>query len=152
MTMEEVSLNSSLVCCEDTRFGFQTNVSPLFAVTDPDAEIWGRYAESGAAAVARKTLEDCTSYYCAVGNLSHRVLRKIVRNAGVHIYYEGDDPVYVNDRLLAIHAVEGGSVTLHLPRDCSAEELFDGGSYTTTDRKLIVEIPKGEVKLFLLAE
>lgn len=56
--------------------------------------------------------------------------REIARNAGVHIYYEGTDPVYINNRLIGIHMQNDKSHSILLPLETpkTLEELFDGGT------------------------
>ncbi len=43
-------------------------------------------------------------------------LREILRSAGVHLYVSGEDPVYANGRLLAVHCKDGGEKTITLPQ------------------------------------
>ena len=43
-------------------------------------------------------------------------LREILRQAGVHLYVEGEDPVYANERLLAVHCKTGGEKSVSLPQ------------------------------------
>jgi hypothetical protein len=43
-------------------------------------------------------------------------LRDILRNAGVHLYVDGEVPVYANGRLLAVHVKDGGEKRMALPR------------------------------------
>ncbi|MDW7658727.1 MAG: hypothetical protein SCM11_16280, partial [Bacillota bacterium] len=133
-------------------WSFSEAVEPLFHVTDPSVTVIARYQDQEAVALARKDTADSTIYYSAVGNLPASVLRTIARQAGVFIYYEGDDPIYVNDRLIGIHAVQGGIVTLQLPQteDGFAEELFDGATVPFEHHELTVEIPGGEMKLYLI--
>ena len=45
-------------------------------------------------------------------------LREILRQAGVHLYIEGENPVYANQRLLAIHCKTGGEKAVSLPQTC----------------------------------
>ena len=45
-------------------------------------------------------------------------IREILRRAGVHLYVEGEDPVYANRRLLAIHCQAGGEKRVVLPQVC----------------------------------
>jgi hypothetical protein len=46
------------------------------------------------------------------------VLRTILEQAGVHLYTDGEEPVYANKRLLAVHVKNGGKKTIRLPRVC----------------------------------
>jgi len=43
-------------------------------------------------------------------------LKEILKQAGVHLYTTGPEPVYANQRLLAIHTRDGGRQTVALPR------------------------------------
>lgn len=152
MRLEEVALLSTEIDCPEGTYGFQEKIRPMFAVADPDAEIWGRYAENQKGALACRACPAYTSYYSGTGNLPDGVLRKIAKRAGVHLYHDGRDPVYANSRLLGIHSVQGGPVTLRLKQDAWAEDLFDGGTHRTQKRELTVNIPKGVMKLYLLKE
>jgi hypothetical protein len=152
MKLETAALKNSEVVSDGERFAFTEAISPLFKVADENVSVLGVYAEDNSTAFASRKFDSHTSYYCAVGNLPHNALRRIAKAAGVHIYFEGDDPVYVNNRLLGIHAVKGGEITLNLPFDTTAEELFDGGTYISRDKKITVRIPKGEMKLYLLGQ
>jgi hypothetical protein len=133
-------------------WAFSEAVEPLFHVVDPAVTMMARYQDQEAVALARKDTAAGTVYYSAVGNLPAAVLRTIARQAGVFIYYEGDDPIYVNDRLIGIHAVQGGIVTLQvqLAENGIAEELFDGARVPFQNHELTVEIPSGEMKLYLI--
>ena len=44
------------------------------------------------------------------------VLKEIIRKAGVHMYTQEENPVYANERLLAVHFKEGGKKNISLPR------------------------------------
>jgi hypothetical protein len=43
------------------------------------------------------------------------VLQNVMRAAGVHIYVDGEVPVYANRRLLAVHVKDGGERRVSLP-------------------------------------
>ena len=148
--IRECAATGEHIVTENGKFGFTANVSPMFAVSE-DADIFGRYETCGAGAFARKRFADWTSWYCGTGNVPASILRRIVKEAGVHTYTEGDDPIYANSRLVAIHSIKGGEVSLHLPADATAEELFDGGNYLSKDGILRVNIRPGEMKLYLLS-
>lgn len=55
------------------------------------------------------------------------VLRRLAREAGAHIYCDVEEPLYANDRMLALHTITGGLRTIALPRKCRrVTELFSG--------------------------
>ncbi len=136
----------------DIEFGFEKEVTPLFQVDDPDATVLGRYVSDGAAAFGYKKFGDHTAYYCAVGNVPHALYREIARAAGVHIYYEGNDPIYVNSRLIGIHIQSDPTSALTLPEKANTvlEELFDGQELHVTNGQCVIPHETGAVKLYLV--
>jgi hypothetical protein len=128
-------------------------VDPLFEVDDNKAHIFGTYIDTGSGALVYKELEECTCIWSAVPCLPAQVYREIARKAGVHIYYQGHSPVYVNDKLLAIHIQDGEKPVLHLPmKKAVLEELFDGGRQDVSNHRVEIEGKNGEVKLYLIQE
>ncbi len=134
-------------------YGFSAPVAPLFEISDSEAAIHACYRADGAPALASKELATHTAWYSAVGNLPAAIYREIARRAGVHIYYEGGDPVYINNRLLSIHMQDDPAPVIHLPggRARQAEELFDGGTLILDEGSLVIPRESGATKLFLLS-
>ena len=83
-------------------------VSPLFAVDDPAAEVFGQYRASGHGAVARKVFHDHQAWYIAVPHTGEEPLRSILRSSGAHVYCQKGEIVYAGDGLLLIHTKSGG--------------------------------------------
>ncbi|MBU2904103.1 hypothetical protein KO529_04845 [Arenibacter algicola] len=50
--------------------------------------------------------------------LTSTAMKKIMRDAGVHLYTDEENPVYANERLLAVHFKEGGKRKISLPKSC----------------------------------
>jgi len=74
------------------------------------------YRTEGPTTVA---MDGWTSVYAfEYKTMTPAVLREILQRAGVHLYVEGENPVYSNQRLLAIHFRTGGERTVSLPRTC----------------------------------
>jgi hypothetical protein len=128
--------------------------APAFAIDDPKATIVGHYAGSGKPALGYKKIGTYTAYYSALGGLTAPVFREIARRSGVHIYYEGASPVYINNRLIGIHRQEATTATIHLPVKGAVrlEELFDGGELTVSGGTGQLPVDAGITKLYLLAD
>ena len=128
--------------------------APLFEVRDEAARTCGVYDSNGASALALKKFETHTSIYSAVGNLPAALYREIARSAGVHIYYEGSDPTYINSRLFGIHMQSdtGPVITLPLRKSCRLEELFDGGEVRAANGTCQLPLERGVTKLYLLTD
>ncbi len=127
-------------------------ISPLFEIIDTKSETLGTYSKNGKVALARKKMKHYTSIYSTVGNLTTSMYREIARAAGVHIYYEGNDPVYINNRLIGIHMQTDTEHAIKLPgkKSFRLEELFDGGEIIATDGICHLPHASGETKLYLL--
>jgi hypothetical protein len=132
-------------------FGYAKEVSPKFSVQDSNAAVYGKY-EDGGTAFAFKKLENCNICYVGSGTIPYKVLREIARNAGVHIYYEGNDPVYVNSRMIGIHHVKDNDAIINMPCECSGETIFGGGRIASTNRKLKMKVQHGEMTAVILDE
>ena len=46
------------------------------------------------------------------------VLKEIIKNAGVHLYTDEENPVYANERLVAVHFKDGGVKKIAFPKLC----------------------------------
>ncbi len=98
---------------------------PLFAVADPEAEVFGHFRHSGLPALASKTFSEHTSWFSAVPLLDRRSLRFILGKAGVHFYTDENAVFYSGSGFLTAHFKTGGAhalilrngiqVTLQLP-------------------------------------
>ncbi len=73
---------------------------------------------------------------------------------GVHIHYEGNDPVYINSRLIGIHMQNDRTHRLLLPvgQTCRLEELLDGGEVLLENGTGQLPHEPGTTKLYLLAD
>jgi hypothetical protein len=125
--------------------------TPLFDVRDEGAQTYGVYDSSSATALALKKFASHTSIYSAVGNLPSALYREIARSAGVHIYYEGSDPTFINSRLFGIHMQGDTESEVAMPGRASGRltELFDGGEAACENGRFRFARRPGYMKLFL---
>lgn len=124
-------------------YGFSCPVSPMLAVTDPQAEIWGDFPD-GRHGLAMKG----RTWFSAAGNVPAPVWREAARRAGVHLYNEHGDGLIVCSQFIASHNVRTEDCELVMPFDCELEELFTGGTYRTVNRVLRYQAAKGHTLLF----
>jgi hypothetical protein len=74
-----------------------------------------------------RQMQGWRSVYSPQPNVSATVLKKLAREAGVHVYCEAEEPLYANRRLIALHTITGGPRTVVLPKTCRrVTELFSG--------------------------
>ena len=134
---DETTVNTA-----DSAYGYAAPKAPTFYVRDADAEILGTYEISGKCALACKKMDSCTVYYSALGNISHEVLRRIARKAGVHIYAEKGVATYVNSGCVGVYNTKDAFTTVTLPADGTYGEIFSGKTYKTQNKQ--ITLPTGE--------
>ena len=129
------------------KFGFHDPTLPLFAVDDTDAQILAAYGD-GSPACAKKN----GHIYIAQGCVPSELWRDIAKDAGVHIYTDVPGSLYVDSRFIARQTMNTEDIELHLPFDCTLEELFDGGEYQTENGVLRYHCKDGATKMFLIKD
>jgi hypothetical protein len=131
-------------------YGFTEAIAPLFSIADEKATVLGHYQGSDLPALGFKPVDGYTSFYSGTGNIPAEVLREIARYAGVHLYTEGRDPIYVNSRLIGVHAVAGGEVCLNVPHEVEVKDLFEGGTFRSEGTTLHCPVAPGTMKAYLI--
>jgi hypothetical protein len=129
-----------------------TMVDPLFYVDDPSATTLGSYVQGGQPAFAVKRFSDWTSVYLGSPVANAALLRSIARAAGAHFYVDGEDIVYANESMIAIHTRAAGRRTVCLRRPCDAYEPFDGVLLAQGVRQFTLQIPAHSTKLIFLGD
>lgn len=86
-----------------------------FFAAEPAADALGLYPGTQSTSLALRRLGDWTSLWSITPDLPAAYYREIARFAGVHIYDEQNDTLYVNRSFLTIEATTEGQKTLTLP-------------------------------------
>ncbi|MGN1048604.1 MAG: hypothetical protein ACI4QZ_08350 [Eubacteriales bacterium] len=121
-------------------------ISPLFHITDPDAEILARY-DGGKTAYAYKN----KVFYSAVGNIPYKMFMDAAERAGVHIYLREGHGLAVTSSFIAVNTIESEACSVTMPEDCRLIDLYDEGHfYRTENRVFTFTAPKNTSKLFLI--
>ena len=110
-----------------TTWGTEMRLGPLFTVDDPDVTTLGTVVINQGRCEQGFVLKEgaqWSSVYSAAPNLPSGVLRELARYAGVHIYNESDDVMYVDRGFVAMHTVRGGMKAIHLPKRSDVWELY----------------------------
>lgn len=142
-----------VVACEDKSlaWGGDRGVSPLFTVDGKDCEVLAVYEESGLPAGAVKMRDKGLDAWFACGTVPAKLLRDIAKRAGVFLYHEDDDPVYVNGGMFGMYSAQGGERTVHFPKDCTLIDLYDNDrQYITKNGTIKIPFSQKECKLFLI--
>ena len=87
---------------------------PLFAVSDTQAVVFGRFRHNGATALAKKTGANYTAWFSAVPLIRDKTLRFIFSEAGTHCYSNEKEVFYDGSGVLTLHSKTGGPKTVKL--------------------------------------
>ena len=94
-------------------------ISPLFAIKDPQAESLGKYPCGKIGAAVKKT-NNALSIFSGVWQLSTDFIDSVMNKAGIFRYAAGNDPLEANDSLIVIHARNSGTKKIMLPYKAAA--------------------------------
>ncbi len=95
-----------------------------FHVIDDSATPLAVDAGTGLVTLAQKAHNDWTSIYSSTALLPPDVWREIAAAAGVHIFNDANDTLYVNRSYLCVHANGDGERTIKLPVLADVRDAF----------------------------
>jgi hypothetical protein len=125
-------------------------VAPAFAVTDPAAQELGAIAGTQECGLASREFPTWTSLYTFAPPVSPEFFRAFYQTAGVHIYDDANDVLYVDASYVAITGESGGSRTLRLPAPADVKDLFSGATVAANARDFSFDFAPKSTRLFLL--
>jgi hypothetical protein len=102
------------------------HLSPTIAVADPTATTLARYADGNQPAIASKKVADSLQVFCGTLQLPARLIRRIAREAGVHVYSDSDDLIMAGNSYVSLFATSAGQKTLRMPTSCSLVDAVSG--------------------------
>jgi len=137
----------SAISSDGCQWGGEPGITPLF--TAATGEVLAKYSKTGEPAGVVNTRDHGLDAWFGVGPVPASILRKIAKQAGVFIWYDGDDPVYINEGMLGIYSPNGGERTIRLPADCKLVSLYTDEEYETQNCKVTLFFQPKELKLFL---
>lgn len=144
-----------IVSCNDSdiSWGGNRGVSPFFTVNENECEILARYDQSGLPALAVKKRGNAIDAWCGFGPVPGSILREIAKAAGVFLWHDGDDPVYINESMVGMYSCDGGEKQLKFPKECILESLYENDeSHNTNNCELTLNFKPHEFKMFLRNE
>ena len=134
---------------EDLSFGPQKEQSPRFEVKPGSGDVWGTF-EGGEPALVVATLPGWRSVYCGSPGLPASLLRRIDREAGVHVYSDEGDNLTANASWVALHAASSGLKTLRLPGPHRVFDVFNKRFMGENVSEFQIQLEEGVTALFVL--
>jgi len=112
-----------------TTIGTDSRIGPLFTCNDDQAIPLGALHFTRGrwrTGFAVKEFDDRRSVWIGAPSVPPNVLRGIARYAGVHIYSEAEDVLYVDRQFIGIYALKPGERRIALPQPSDVVEAFTG--------------------------
>lgn len=122
-------------------------VSPRLVVEDDQAKIIGRYITDGQASSAVKKEGNATHVFLGDMNLSASLLRRVLRDAGVHLWTDVNLVVHTDGSFLSVHVKEAGVYPIYLPDQVKIESS-EGRIVGSSDKVVYALFDRGETRLF----
>ncbi|NJK85808.1 MAG: hypothetical protein HC906_07400 [Bacteroidales bacterium] len=94
-------------------FEFEGPVNPMLTIHDKKARVIGKL-ESGQAIIGVKQFNGYSSIYSGLPLHGTDVYRKLLNDAGCHVYNDDGEFLYSGSGLILLHTKSGGNRTIHL--------------------------------------
>ena len=133
-----------------TSFGTETVLDPLWQVEEaPGVRVIGRYADGSVAAAATSRDGNHTVYLGAL-RAPARLLRNILKQAGVHLYSDSDDVILADRDFLGVAATSAGEKRILLPDRRTVVDALTGEKVAAATTEVTLAMQMGETRLFWL--
>lgn len=148
--LPQVRLERSVLGAAPFSYGPTKEQTPLFLPSDDDAAVWGRYTDTKKPGLVVKNLGAWKSVYSGAPELPAVALRKLLADAGVHLYGPAGDVLTANASWVMLHTASAGTKTVRLPRTASVYDVIHNKSVGEGIDEFSVELPAGTTAIFAL--
>ncbi|MBI3922097.1 MAG: beta-galactosidase, partial [Armatimonadetes bacterium] len=133
---------------KESIYGVALKPEPAFAISDASAEIIGSYDGAALSCLAMRRYPKWTSVASLAPGLPPEILRGIGRMAGLHVYSEANEPIFIGYGLVAVHAASSGEKVFQLPATGKVKEWFSGTTMQGKVSEIRLKMKAGETVLF----
>lgn len=145
----QVSLDSNALPGAPPACGFPVTQAPMFLpVAEPVTQVLGHHMPTGRPAFVARSFAKWRSVYCPTPVLSAAALRKLFRDAGVHIYCDSGDNLSANASWVCVHAATAGEKTIRLPRSSVVYDAINEKPLLEHGSEFSVEMQTGETGIW----
>jgi hypothetical protein len=134
-------------------YGTHDSVGPVLYGDDAQAIVhgWARLhvrRDPDMPGLLEKKLSGWRSFWSAAPACPAALLRAIARSAGVHVYADTGDQVFVGPGLLAVHAAFDGQRTIRLPSPRTLTDAFTREIITAQAAEVTLTMRRGETRIW----
>jgi len=127
-----------------------TALNPLFQVNSSGAAVWAASVKDGSSAIAVKDYNAWRSVYVSSTPIPARVLNKLYKDAGVHVYSDNYDNLEANSSWISIHAATTGMKTIKLPTPAPVFDILSNTLIGTNLTQFQIHMTAGQTAIFML--
>lgn len=125
-------------------------LGPVMIGDDPDATTLGMLYGFGEPGLIAKARGGVQTYFSSAPKLPDWLLRGIAAKAGVHIYNQQDDAMYVNKSFVGIHTPRAGTRMLRFPAPVSLFDVYNEKTVATGVTEVALDLPARHSGLYFL--
>ncbi|MBE6380944.1 MAG: hypothetical protein E7047_08450 [Lentisphaerae bacterium] len=107
-------------------YGPDYPTNPRFAVKDPQAEVWGHYADQSGAALASKKVGNMQLVFSGSTHITPDMLRAVARDAGVFISVDTNDNLFAGYGIYSLYTASQGRKVVRFPGKVTVTDVFTG--------------------------
>ncbi|MFQ6131553.1 MAG: hypothetical protein ACE5R4_05920 [Armatimonadota bacterium] len=134
-------------------YGTQKPVAPVYYIIDDEAQELGELLSNHRPGLCvTEGPEGFVSIYSVAPALPARLLRNIARQAGVHLYHDGDAEVYAGREVLALWRRQPGEAELRFAVETSVYDVMAREQLALGVRQVPVNLGPASVGLYFLGE
>lgn len=116
-------------------------IGPIMVGDDPSATTLGMLYGIGEPGLITKVVNGAQAYFSSAPKLPGWLLRSIARRAGVHIFNDQDDALYVNKSFLGIHTPTSGKRVFRFPSPVSLYDVYERKSIADEVTEITLDMP-----------
>ncbi len=131
---------------ERLTYGTDRDMGPHLHCEDPAAKVSGWILHRGDPGLVEKNLPDSKAVWSAAPAVPAPVLKRLAREAGVHLYSEANDQVFAAYGWLGLHAAVPGERIIRLPAPATVRDAFSGAVLAKGRRAFTVTLERGETR------
>ena len=128
--------------------GLKIKVCKLFSVKDINARPMGTLPDANAVTMAMKDINGVISIYTITPVMNREMVRAIEKSAGVHLYNDCNDAIWVNKNYITINGATAGTKIIKLPHQSDVYNALTEQKLYTNVKEFEISLMVGETQLF----
>jgi beta-galactosidase len=125
-------------------------IGPVMVGDDPAATSLGTLYGFGEPGLIAKAKGGVQTYFSSAPKLPEWLLRAIATKAGVHIYNQQDDAMYVNRSFVGIHTPRAGKRTIRFPAPVTLFDVYNRKIVANGVKEVALDLPARYTGLYFI--